>query len=312
MMSTAPRRWTRALTTALWAAAVLVTGPTAASVAAQGDSAPAKATNVAAARGQAGEPAAYEHYVALGDSYTAAPLVPQLDIAGGCYRSTNNYPTLVAKALDITTFVDRSCSGAQTKDMAQSQLPGVAPQFDALTPDVDLVTVSIGGNDFNVFGTLVGYCPTLRASDPTGTPCRDEMRSDGRDRLLADVQQTRERVSAVVAAIRERSPNARIVVVGYPQIAPRQGTCPDRLPLADGDVRYAVQVNKRLTDALRQAAMSNQADYVDVWSASRDHDICSTDPWINGQYTDPTRAQNFHPFANEQVAVAGLVEDLLR
>jgi lysophospholipase L1-like esterase len=283
--------------TALWSLGLLAAVPAAQSVAAQAKSP---------------EPAAYTTYVALGDSYTAAPLVPQLDIAGGCFRSTNNYPSLVAKALNVATFTDRSCSGAQTKDMTQSQLAGVTPQFDSLTPDVDLVTLSIGGNDFGVFGTLVGYCTTLRASDPTGTPCRDEMRSDGRDRLLADVQQTRERVSTVIAGIRERSPKARIIVVGYPQIAPRQGTCPERLPLADGDVSYAVQVNKRLTDALRQAAASNQVDYVDVWSASKGHDVCSADPWVNGQYTDPSRAQSYHPFANEQVAVAGLVQDALR
>jgi len=253
----------------------------------------------------------FQRYVALGDSYTAAPFVPTLQVAGGCYRSTNNYPALAAQALGVPTFVDRSCSGSQTKDMTTSQLPGVGPEFDALTPDTDLVTVSIGGNDFSVFGTLVGYCPTLRASDPTGAPCRDAMRADGDDRLLTAVAQTRIRVTTVVAQIRERAPRATILVVGYPQIPPRVGTCPDLLPLADGDYKYAVQVNQRLTWALRDAATANHVGYVDVWSASQGHDVCSADPWINGQYTDPTRAASFHPFANEQLAVAGLVEDAL-
>lgn len=300
MMSTTISRWRRPLTTTLCAAALLFASPAAGSSAAP-DATPSTPS----------APTAYEHYVALGDSYTAAPLVPNLDIAGGCFRSTNNYPNLVARALDIETFVDRSCSGAQTKDMTQSQIAGITPQFDALTPDVDLVSVSIGGNDFSVFGTLVSYCTTLRASDPTGSPCRDEMRADGQDRLLAAVKQTRDRVSTVVRQIRAKSPKARILVVGYPQIAPRQGTCPDLLPLADGDVSYAVQVNKRLTDALRQAARSNHVEYVDVWSASKGHDICSDDPWVNGQFTDLTKAQDYHPFANEQVAVAGLIESQL-
>jgi len=253
----------------------------------------------------------FQRYVALGDSYTAAPFVPTLQVAGGCYRSTNNYPALAAQALGVPTFVDRSCGGAQTKDMTTSQLTGVGPQFDDVTPDTDLVTVSIGGNDFSVFGTLVGYCPTLRASDPTGAPCRDAMRAGDDDRLFTAIAQTRVRVATVVAQIRERAPEATILVVGYPQITPRVGTCPDLLPLADGDYKYAVQVNQRLAWALRDAATVNHVGYVDVWTASQGHDICAADPWVNGQYTDPTRAASFHPFANEQLAIAGQIEDAL-
>lgn len=247
-------------------------------------------------------------YVALGDSYTAAPLVPEVIPAGGCIRSTQNYPHLIAAALGVTDFADVSCSGADTPDMWASQLAGIPPQLDAVTADTDLVTVSIGGNDFSVFGTLVAYCPTLRASDPTGDPCRDAMRADGRDRLLAAVHETRDRIVAVLQEVRRRAPQARIVAVGYPQIAPRDGTCPDRLPLADGDVAYAVQVNQRLTQALRQAAARTGADYVDVWRASQGHDVCSADPWINGQYFSPVAAP-YHPFASEQAAVAQLVLD---
>ena len=39
-------------------------------------------------------------YVALGDSYTAGPLIPTTDLAGGCARSDHNYPTLVADAVE--------------------------------------------------------------------------------------------------------------------------------------------------------------------------------------------------------------------
>ena len=34
----------------------------------------------------------YHHYVAMGDSFTAAPFVPLTDIAYGCYRSTQQLP----------------------------------------------------------------------------------------------------------------------------------------------------------------------------------------------------------------------------
>ncbi len=62
-----------------------------------------------------------------------------------------------------------------------------------------------------------------------------------------------------------------------------------------------------LDRALRGAAKDSGADFVDVWKASRGHDICSSDPWVNGAVTDRGRAAAFHPFAAEQEAVAGLV-----
>lgn len=39
-------------------------------------------------------------YVALGDSFTAGPLVPVTDVASGCFRSDHNYPTLLAERLE--------------------------------------------------------------------------------------------------------------------------------------------------------------------------------------------------------------------
>ncbi len=59
----------------------------------------------------------YDRYVALGDSFTAAPFVPLTQLADGCLRSTNNYPHLVAGALRIPELEDRSCTGAQTTDL---------------------------------------------------------------------------------------------------------------------------------------------------------------------------------------------------
>ena len=53
----------------------------------------------------------------MGDSYTAAPFVPLTDIADGCFRSSNNYPHLLAADLHIEDLRDRSCSGASTSDL---------------------------------------------------------------------------------------------------------------------------------------------------------------------------------------------------
>jgi hypothetical protein len=61
-------------------------------------------------------------YVALGDSYTSAPIVP---LPTGdpilCGRSTNNYPQIVRRAIAPSIFTDISCGGATTNDMLNPQ-----------------------------------------------------------------------------------------------------------------------------------------------------------------------------------------------
>ena len=59
---------------------------------------------------------------------------------------------------------------------------------------------------------------------------------------------------------------------------------------------------------MREAAGKGKATYIDVLEASAGHDICAgADAWVNGFDTDVTRALAFHPFAEEQQAVADLI-----
>ncbi|MBE7325081.1 SGNH/GDSL hydrolase family protein [Nocardioides sp. Y6] len=256
-------------------------------------------------------------YVALGDSFTAAPFVPNLVEADGCYRSTANYPALVATELGVADFTDVSCSAADTTHMASPQRTatgGRAPaQFEALTEETELVTLGIGGNDFNVFGTLVEECPAVRPRAPRGAPCRTQLnrRSGDGDPLLSSLERTERRVQRVVEQIRERSPQARVLVVNYPHIVPAEGTCA-ALPLARGDYAYAREVATRLDAALRSVVEATDAELVDLWAASEGHDICSDDPWVNGRQTDFSAALEYHPFAAGQRAAADLVLEVLR
>jgi len=251
-----------------------------------------------------------QSYVALGDSYSSAPLVPVTDVANGCFRSTANYPSLAAKALSAK-LDDHTCGGARSVDFHRSQYPEVPPQLAAVKPGVDLVTLGTGGNDQQVFAHLTRRCPRLRSLDPDGSPCRDFMRAGGKDRLLSALAGTRKRVTDLVGEVRRLAPEAMVVVVGYPQIVSPENICAE-LPLARGDYAYAEQVNLALTEALRSAAEANDASYVDVWEASKGHDICSDDPWVNGSVTDQKRAAAYHPFAKEQAAVADLVVAAVR
>jgi lysophospholipase L1-like esterase len=252
-----------------------------------------------------------DRYVALGDSFTAGPLIPQVVPALGCVRSTHDYPALVGARLAVRSVADVSCSGADTTDLRRPQATGFAvvpPQLSALSPATDLVTLGIGGNDFGVYRRLVTVCPRVRFLDPGGAPCRAHFRAPGGDRLLAALERTGARLDRAVARIRSRAPQARVLVVGYPRIAPARGTCPDVLPFADGDYRYADLVERRLNAELRRAARGNQAEFVNTYAASRGHDACAgADAWVNGQRTDVGRALAYHPFRAYMDAVARLV-----
>ncbi len=236
--------------------------------------------------------------------------MPVTDVANGCFRSTANYPSLVAKTLGAK-LDDHTCGGARTGDFHRSQFPDVPAQLSAVKPGVDLVTLGTGGNDQQVFAKLTRQCPGLRSRDPDGSPCRDFMRSSGEDALLSALAATRTRLTRLVGQVRKLAPHATVLVVGYPQIVSPEHTC-DELPLARGDYAYAEEVNLALTDALRSAARANHATYIDVWAASRGHDICSDDPWVNGSVSDQKRAAAYHPFAEEQAAVADLVVAAVR
>ena len=254
----------------------------------------------------------YERYVALGDSYTSAPgvLWPRLDRLT-CYTSTNNYPALLADNLGLGSYTDGSCGGADTTNMTDPQVPpipiGTHPaQFSYLRANTDLVTVGIGGNDFGVFGELTGTCPDLRPADPAGSPCKDKYVVNGTDTMKEKVAMTGGRVQAVLAGVHQRSPGAKVVLVGYPRIAPPSGTCPDVLPFADGDVAWLNDVEMALNTALAKAAANDGATtFVDMYPASLGHDACAgSNAWIQGKDTDFFAAVAYHPFKAGMVGMA--------
>jgi len=286
-------------------AIVVVTLATAAALAIAPTHVPGRAGTRALAAGDV------DRYVALGDSFTAGPLIPQVVPAFGCVRSTHDYPALLGARLGVRSLVDVSCSGADTTDLRRPQATGFAavpPQLSALSPGTDLVTLGIGGNDVDVYRRLVTVCPRVRSRDPGGAPCRAHFRGPDGDRLLAALARTGARLDRAVAQIRARAPRATVLVVGYPRIAPARGTCPDALPFAAGDYRYADLVERRLNGELRRAARAHRVGFVDTYAASRGHDVCAgADAWVNGQRTDAGRALAYHPFRAYMDAVARLV-----
>jgi hypothetical protein len=238
-------------------------------------------------------------YVALGDSYAAAPGVPTSDEAGGCFRSSNNYAQLLAAQADLPV-TDVTCSGATTDDVLEQQLR-------AITSETELVTVGIGGNDFDLFTNLVGGCAAGGDVEAAGTPCTDRVGTEVAETVPRIARNIERLLDAVVA----EAPEAQVVVVGYPDLLPASGSCPELVPLAAGDYPLVNGVTRGLSDALEQAAAERDLDFVDVGAASEGHDICSAEPWVNGAAYAEDGTIPFHPLAAEQEAVADLVAGFL-
>ncbi|MCS0604842.1 SGNH/GDSL hydrolase family protein [Streptomyces sp. LP11] len=247
-------------------------------------------------------------YVALGDSYTSGPGIPT-QVDAGCARSDHNYPSLVADRRRATSFTDVSCGGATTAEMWRAQ-GGNGPQLDALRRNTDLVTVQIGGNDVG-FGTIIATCAGLAARDPAGNPCERSYQASGYDELTRTIARTAPKVDRVLRAVRARAPHARVVVVGYPDLLPDDGSgCFPQVPFARGDFPYLRDTEKRLNLMLRLVAGVNRADYVDTYGPTVGHDMCKApgDRWIE-PLQPAAPAAPAHPNATGEAAMARAVLD---
>jgi lysophospholipase L1-like esterase len=233
--------------------------------------------------------AAIGPYVSLGDSYTAAPLVPlPTGNPSLCGRSTNNYPSDVARIIQPSSFTDVSCSSATTVDMTSPQnlynLQTNPPQFNALGPADRLVTVGIGGNDAGLIG-VAEKCAELDATSPTGTTCKNYYNQGGSDPNVAAIKATGPKVAGVIQGIHQRAPHARVLIVGYPDGLPVDGSsCWPLVPLSPGDIQYIDSLETQLNSVIANAAASNNARFVDTFTSSIGHDACKPPgvAWVNG------------------------------
>lgn len=251
-------------------------------------------------------PPTYARYVALGDSFAAlGPTDEPTSGPTGCLRSTANYAALLAARANIVDLVDVTCGGARTTDMTAPQIPETPPQFAALTADTDLVTLSIGGNDIG-FGAMVG-CIVQTPRVPTGGPCRDRLDatvSSGLDSLGP-------RLDEVYSAIRERSPDARVITTAYLPLVPDEGSCEFVSRMSPGDVVWTRQVTERINVIVAEAAGRAGAQTVLPDDADERH-ACAP---AAERYTDFTGAETgshpMHPTAAGHLAMAEAVAAVL-
>ena len=212
-------------------------------------------------------------YVALGDSYSAASGVvpPDPTAPPQCLRSLLNYPHDIAGQIGAQ-LTDVTCGGAQTKDFFASQYQGVPPQLDAVKKDTQLVTMTIGGNNSNVFIDVIIDCGTAGLSTlGQGSPCKDQYGSSFDDTIRTTTYPS---LVEALRAVRAKAPHAEVAILGYPWVMPPSVGCYPRMPVAEGDVPYVRDIQATLNDAVRRAAAATGVTYVDFSTVSEGHDAC--------------------------------------
>ncbi|MCW2750396.1 MAG: hypothetical protein JWR83_1506 [Aeromicrobium sp.] len=242
-------------------------------------------------------------YVALGDSFVAGAGIDRS--TGACLRSDHNYAALLAASLKVENFADASCPGATTHDvlngLQRSDGSFIPAQIDSVSPDTDLITISIGANDSNFIPALFAcHMPTTNTSAACQT---------NEAQIPTVLSATMKSIVTVLKTIQQRAPHAAIVMVSYLRLMPDSGTC-TAVQIAPADILATSQGEAQLDATMRAAAKDAGVQYVDMRTRSVGHDVCAAKDaaWVNGATPAVGDGTMMHPRERGMAAVAKAVK----
>lgn len=252
------------------------------------------------------------HYAALGSSFAAGAGIPPL--AAGrparCGASQLSYSRVLAADLGLR-LTDASCGGATTAHVlgAWDDLPA---QIDAVTPETRLVTITIGGNDLGYMGVLfAASCHSGirdgRSLDPQTGQCRDLPLPEP-----AAFRAVEDNLAALLLAVRERAPRARIVLVQYLALVPDENCA--AAPLQPEHAAAARNLARGLAEASERAATRAGAEVLAMDRLSLGHTACDAQPWARGlgEGFDPAQGAPWHPAPAGHAAIAAALAEMLQ
>lgn len=266
---------------------------------------------LAAACGSPTDAAKRPNYVALGDSVAAAPGVPDPAPPAGCQKSTNNYPSILARRLAAAKFTDVTCSGATTENIlsrTQQTMSGVsARQIDAVSATTDLITITIGANDVGLASDFA-ECEVKTADPPS---CTKGFVVHDVDLISAVIRRQKPLWNSLIDDVRAKAPHARIIWVGYGVLI-RPGGCFPGQPVLPHDSDYLQSKVNELDDQERELAAAKHIEYFDARPMTLNHDMCASpaDRYVEGYITKPP-AVRLHPTASGSAAVGNALADLI-
>ncbi|WP_443071729.1 SGNH/GDSL hydrolase family protein [Streptomyces sp. NBC_01477] len=217
-------------------------------------------------------------YVALGDSYSAGNGAGNyISSSGDCHRSNSAYPALWASAHSASSFTFAACSGAVTSDVTGSQLGG-------LSSSTTLVSLTIGGNDAG-FADVMTTCVT--GSDSTCVNRVSQAETFVHNTLPG-------RLDTVYNAIRAKAPNARVVVLGYPDMYDLSAwICVGLSSTKHQKIDEAADV---LDTTIASVAAAHGFVFGDIRPTFKGHELCSGDDYLHALVISPS-FESYHPTA---------------
>lgn len=259
------------------------------------------------------------HITALGSSFAAGISIPPQSGPKAASRSENNYAHLLAKKLDAK-LTDQTISGATLKSIAfESQTANgytFPPQIEGLDEDVDIVTITAGGNDMRYVGNLFldsinGYLLGRALMGTFAYFFPEKMVAKG-----ISEEETTKLYIEVLDKIHAKAPRARIFVVEYLLLLGDDTRAGVDAPLSEEQVKQHKEIGERLKRATRKAAEARKewCECVSMHELSAKHGIGSEEPWVEGFGLGlfARGVAPYHPNALGHQAVADILYEKLK
>ncbi len=100
--------------------------------------------------------------------------------------------------------------------------------------------------------------------------------------------------------------------MAYPRLMPATGNCRLLPRMRPEDRNTFRAINLRVRNEMRAAAHEASVEFVDFYSWSYGHDVCSESPWVQGRLGSSRRGAALHPLPEGQAALARLLQEILR
>ncbi|MFO0971766.1 MAG: SGNH/GDSL hydrolase family protein [Candidatus Saccharimonadales bacterium] len=247
-------------------------------------------------------------YLGLGDSYASGEGAygymrdtdnqSQGELFNMCHLSRHSYPYLMAAELGYGAADSVACSGAKIKDIFDlndkeyerddpqslgmdgvsynetifaNYLPGYRRQVEFVKEyRPKAITLSIGGNDIG-FGKKLESC-LLSVKD-----CFQSERE--KQEVYNEIVAQFDRLTTTYRALKDASGETAIYVLGYPQIAKKDGDCAVNVRLSARELEVAEAIIDDLNEVIRLAAKRAGVFYVDVSEAFYGKRLCEDRSW---------------------------------
>lgn len=223
------------------------------------------------------------YVVVMGDSYTTN--FPDIvDDPTGCKKSPTSWPVQLHQNTR-RPLLNVACSGSKlgTGRYNVYDQAHLARKRGGFSDQTRAVLIQLGFNSFGggpgLFDRQGGDFPSL-----TGANYADQLRP-------------------LVTYVRHYAPNAKIVIVGYPELfAPHEREVCMRVagvPVVKPGTTAAPTFMRKLQAAQQDAAGRLGVRFVNLQAVTRGHGLCGAQPWVNGVlYPNPGYYEHFlfaHP-----------------